>query len=229
MSAAGAEADAAVVAAAAALARADAAGLRLRLEDGGRVRWRCRGQPPPAGLLAELRRHRDAVARLLAERQAEREAGVAACAPYAPHDPYARAPGGGAARTEAGDAGLGGVAAAVRAALADGAEREADPEGWLILVRPDGRRSVMPPGTVARLEETGLVPALPEAHETVEAARCARPPSWSETEDVPVPGDRCVCGGRRWWCDAEAPRGWCCWTCHPPEPLPADKVHEVRT
>ena len=228
MSAGGAEADAAVVAAAAALARAEAVGLRLRLEGAGRVHWRCRGEPP-AGVLAELRRHRDAVVRLLAERQAGREAGGAAGAPYAPHDPCARAPGGGAARTEAGDAGLGGVAAAVRAALADGAEREADPYGWLVLVRPDGRRCVMPPGTVARLDEAGLLPALPEARETVEAARYARPPSWSETEDVPVPGDRCVCGGRRWWCNAEAPRGWWCWACHPPQPLPADAVREVLT
>jgi D-serine deaminase-like pyridoxal phosphate-dependent protein len=63
-------------AAAAALARTDAAGLRCpRLERDGRVRWRRRGQPPPAGLLAELRRHRDAVARLLAERQAGRDTG----------------------------------------------------------------------------------------------------------------------------------------------------------
>ncbi len=193
------------------------------------MRWRCRGAPPPAGLLAELRRHRDAVARLLAERQAEREAGgVAACAPYAPHDPYASAPGV-AARTGAGNAGLGGAAAALRAALADGAEREADTAGWLILVRPDGRRSVVPPGTVAGLETAGLLPALPAARETVEAARCARPPSWSETEDAPEPGDRCVCGGRRWWCDAKAPRGWWCYGCHSPDPLSAGRVREVRT
>ncbi len=222
MSAARAEADAA----AAALARADAAGLRLRLEGGGRVRWRCRGEPPPAGLLAELRRHRDAVARMLVERQGERKVGgVAACAP---HSPYASAPDG-AARTAASDAGLGAAAAARRAALADGAEREADTAGWLILVRPDGRRCVMPPGTVARLDEAGLLPALPAARETVEAARCARPPSWSETEDVPLPGDRCLCGGRRWWRDAEAPRGWECWACHPPDPLPANRVSEART
>jgi hypothetical protein len=197
---------------------------------GGRVRWRCRGAPPPAGLLAELRRHRDAVARLLAERQAGRDAGGGGTAgvPYAPHDPYGSAPDG-AACSAAGDAGLGGAAAALRAALADGAEREAHPEGWLILVRPDGRRSVMPPGTVAQLAEAGLLPALPEARKTVEVARCARPPSWSETEDAPEPGDRCVCGGRRWWCDAEAPRGWWCWGCHPPDPLPAARVRDVRT
>ncbi len=72
-------------AAAAALARAETAGLRLLLEGGGRVRWRYRGEPP-AELLAELRRHRDAVVHLLAERQAGREADGAAGAPYAPHD-----------------------------------------------------------------------------------------------------------------------------------------------
>ena len=59
--------------------------------------------PMPAGrALAELRRYRDAVARLLAERQAEREAGgVAACAPYAPDAPYASALGGAAAAVAA--------------------------------------------------------------------------------------------------------------------------------
>jgi hypothetical protein len=254
-----------VSAAGAALARAEAVGLRLRLEGGGRVRWRCRGEPP-AGLLAELRRHRDEVVRLLAERQAERRTCGAAGVPYAPDDPYASAPGaagaaaggdafvvgcevrgiaGGsiagaaapgtapswvrAARTASGDAWLGGIAAVVRAALADGAEREADPDGWLILVRPDGRRSLTAPRTVAELAAAGLLPALPEALETLEAARCARPPSWSEAEDVPLPGDRCRCGGRRWWCEAEAPRGWRCWTCHPPDHLPAGSVRGMRT
>jgi hypothetical protein len=134
-----------------------------------------------------------------------------------------------AARPEAGDAWLGGIAAAVRAALADGAEREADPDGWLILVRPDGRRSLTAPRTVAELAAAGLLPVLPEALETLEAARCARPPSWSEAEDVPLPGDRCRCGGRRWWCEAEAPRGWRCWTCHPPDHLPAGSVRGMRT
>ncbi len=253
-------------AAAAALARAETVGLRLRLEGAGRVRWRCRGEPPTE-LLAELRCHRDEVVRLLADRLSERQAGGVACAPFAPHDPYASAPGGAArpagdgafegerevrgmagastagagplgaaasgarpARPGAGDAWLGGIAAGVRAALADGAEREADPDGWLILVRPDGRRSLMAPGTVAGLAEAGLLPALPDARETVGAARCARPPSWSESEDVPLLGDRCCCGGRRWWCEAgDAPWSWRCARCYPPSHLPADAVREVRT
>ncbi len=160
----------------------------------------------------------------------EREANSMAGAAMAGADPPGTAaPASTAVRIGAGDVGLGGVAAALHAALADEAEREADLEGWLVLVRPDGRRSVVPPGTVARLEEAGLLPALPEARDAVEAARCARPPSWSEAQDIPLPGDRCVCGGRRWWCDAEAPRGWWCWRCQPPGPLPASKVREVRT
>ncbi len=201
-------------AAAAALARAETVGLRLRLEGAGRVRWRCRGEPPTE-LLAELRCHRDEVVRLLADRLSERQAGGVACAPFAPHDPYASAPGGAArpagdgafegerevrgmagastagastagagplgaaasgarpARPGAGDAWLGGIAAGVRAALADGAEREADPDGWLILVRPDGRRSLMAPGTVAGLAEAGLLPALPDARDG--GSRALRP------------------------------------------------------
>jgi hypothetical protein len=125
---------------------------------------------------------------------------------------------------------LGGIAATLRAALADGAEREADPEGWLVLVRPDGRRSATAPHIVAELAAAGLLPALPEAREAVEAALHARPPSWSAAEDVPRPGDRCRCGGRRWWCEAdEAPRGWRCAACHPPCHLPADAVRKAQT
>jgi hypothetical protein len=55
------------------------------------------------------------------------------------------------------------VAAAVRAALADGAEREADYAGWLVLRRPDGRRLVVAPRIVAELDAAGLLPPLPAA------------------------------------------------------------------
>ncbi|MBX6747557.1 MAG: hypothetical protein IRY87_36465, partial [Acetobacteraceae bacterium] len=51
----------------AALARAEAAGLRLALDDAGGVRMRA-AAPPPAEVVADLRRHREAVAALLAER-----------------------------------------------------------------------------------------------------------------------------------------------------------------
>ena len=58
-----------------------------------------------------------------------------------------------------------------------------------------------------------------------------RPPAWSDAGSRPTPGCRCArCRGGRWWCEAgEAPRGWRCWTCHPPDHLPADAVREVLT
>ena len=58
-----------------------------------------------------------------------------------------------------------------------------------------------------------------------------RPPAWPDAGSRPTPGCRCArCRGGRWWCEAgEAPRGWRCWTCHPPDHLPADAVREVLT
>jgi hypothetical protein len=43
------------------------------------------------------------------------------------------------------------------------------------------------------------------------------PSSSPSPEWPPLPGDQCsCCGGRRWWRERGAPRGWRCWTCHPP-------------
>jgi hypothetical protein len=55
------------VSAAGTLARAEAAGVRFRIGPGGRVRMQAR-TPPPADLLADLRRWRDDVAHLVALR-----------------------------------------------------------------------------------------------------------------------------------------------------------------
>jgi hypothetical protein len=45
----------------------------------------------------------------------------------------------------------------------------------------------------------------------------ARPPAGSDPADRPRPGERCGrCRGARWWCEAVAPKGWRCVTCHPP-------------
>ena len=107
------------------------------------------------------------------------------------------------------------AAASIQSALADGAERELEPEGWLVLVRPDGRRLVLAPRAVAKLERSGHLPFLPEPAERAAGAACARPPSWSEVEDAPEHGDRCVCGGNQWWRHARPPHGWWCAECHP--------------
>jgi hypothetical protein len=61
------------------------------------------------------------------------------------------------------DAWLAGIARSVRAALADGAVPVADEDGWLVLVRPDGRRVAVTPHVAAQLAEAGLLPALPDA------------------------------------------------------------------
>ncbi len=62
-------------------------------------------------------------------------------------------------------------------------------------------------------------------------AAMQRPPAWFDPGARPTPGCRCTrCRGGRWWCEAgEAPHGWRCWACHPPDHLPADAVREVRT
>ncbi len=68
-------------------------------------------------------------------------------------------------------------------------------------------------------------------------AALMRPASWSERPDCrPAPGAWCGCCGRtppayggRWWQEREAPKGWRCWTCHPPDHLKPDQVREVMT
>lgn len=55
-----------------------------------------------------------------------------------------------------------------------------------------------------------------------------RPTSWADPAATPTPGCRCrCCDGARWWCERTEPKGWRCWTCHPPTGL--DDVTEART
>jgi hypothetical protein len=96
--------------AAAILARAEAAGVLLRLDPDGQVQME--GPAPPPGLLADIRRYWDAVRSVL---KARRDMGVAP------------PPGW-----------LSGIAAAIRDALAAGAEPVADHDGWFYLAPPDG-------------------------------------------------------------------------------------------
>jgi hypothetical protein len=121
------------------------------------------------------------------------------------------------------------IARSIRAALADGADRDADPDGYLVLVRPEGERLVVTPATFASLDAAGLLPALPPALAPSRNAATARPPCWSDPDDLPVEGDRCRCGGHRWWTYAPKPDGWCCVTCRPPVHLRAEAVREVTT
>lgn len=103
-------------------------------------------------------------------------------------------------------------------AIADGAEQEADPDGWLGLVLPDGRRRLVAPHIVAALDAAGLLPDLPPTVPRSASVPAARQPSWSDPKDTPREGERCKCGGRWWWTASPEPDGWCCSTCHPPPP-----------
>jgi len=68
-------------------------------------------------------------------------------------------------------------------------------------------------------------------------AALMRPASWSDRPDCrPAQGAWCGgCGrnppeyGGRWWQEREAPKGWRCWGCHPPDHLQPEKVIEVLT
>jgi hypothetical protein len=123
------------------------------------------------------------------------------------------------------------IARPVVQALAEGARRERDPGGWLTLIRPDGRRTMVAPHIVASLATAGLLPPLQQAQE-VDASALGCPPSWSDPSSPP-PGAWCTACGRftrtggRWWREAEEPSGWACWVCHPPPPGMA--VAEMRT
>lgn len=121
------------------------------------------------------------------------------------------------------------IARSIAEAVAAGADRDADPDGFLVLVRPAGERLVVRPATFAALDAAGLLPILPPALERSRHAATARPPCWSDPADLPVEGDRCRCGGHRWWTSAPKPDGWCCVTCHPPVHLRPEAVRVVTT
>jgi hypothetical protein len=141
--------------AARAIARAEQAGLRLRLRPDGRVVVQASAAPLPPDVLEDLRRHREDVAHLLALRAA-----VAPPPPPAPAKPAEAAAPPQPAETPSW---LNGIARAVRGAVKDGAIRVADEADWLVLARPDGRRTVVAPHIAAKLAQAGLLPDLPPA------------------------------------------------------------------
>ena len=61
-------------------------------------------------------------------------------------------------------------------------------------------------------------------------ATLQRQPSWADPTALPSRGCSCsCCQRRRWWRECEAPKGWRCLACYPPDHLPADAVIEVTT
>ena len=231
--------------AAEAIARAEAAGVRLRLRPNGVVRMEA-AAPPPADVLADLRRWREDVARLLAARDGQPECGPVpprqhdAAEAARPADPATLPPAWLAAmrrRAEAGRARVErhcGIDVAVFEPLAG---------------EPDGA-----PGTVASAlpaairiaeaaAERAALPADAGPHLRDEAAECEailrqsnwRPPAWAEAEEAPRPGDRCGCCKCGWWWRPARPRtdglapgpGWRCAVCRPAPP--GCETAEVRT
>ena len=64
---------------------------------------------------------------------------------------------------------------------------------------------------------------------TARAAR-RRPPSWADPAALPSRGCFCTCcKGQRWWRECEAPKGWRCSTCHPPDHLTAKYMRTLNT
>lgn len=121
------------------------------------------------------------------------------------------------------------IGRAIAAAIAAGAEREADEGGFIVLIRPDGDRLAVAPHIVAELDAAGLLPVLPEPVGQSTFAARARPPEWWDGTDTPQAGDRCRCGSRRFWTERARPGGWRCSTCHPALHLVADEVLVVTT
>lgn len=57
-----------------------------------------------------------------------------------------------------------------------------------------------------------------------------RPPSWTDSTALPSRGCFCsCCKGQRWWSERDAPKGWRCCTCHPPNHLPSEQTEIVQT
>lgn len=94
-------------------------------------------------------------------------------------------------------------------------------------------RTVAPPigndsATLGNVAQGVVSPAGPECR--VQQAPSKRPPSWAEPADLPLRGSSCSCCCLgRWWCEREAPMGWRCWACHPPDHLTPNAVTEVRS
>ncbi|MCX7684350.1 MAG: hypothetical protein N2Z67_03645 [Acetobacteraceae bacterium] len=101
-------------------------------------------------------------------------------------------------------------------------------------------RAVIAAARVADAAGEGPVPQPEADHRDhpagLERAALHRPPSWADVSALPSPGARCSCcsrhraeAGGRWWRERISPRGWRCWTCHPPDHLEPQAVIEVLT
>jgi N6-adenosine-specific RNA methylase IME4 len=93
--------------------------------------------------------------------------------------------------------------------------RVVDEDGWLVFVRPDGRRLMVAPGTAEQLRDAGLLPPLPDA--VVDPDVSAADPGVAFAAARLAPGACRMCAGRDWWRPVAEPDALPrCRTCHPP-------------
>jgi len=94
--------------------------------------------------------------------------------------------------------------------------------GGYRLTLPDGRSLTITAEGAATLDD-GLRGDLAE-RVAIATEHLARPRSWASL-DPPPQGAWCLaCRGGRFWREREAPRGWRCALCHPPDHLSAAAV-----
>ena len=164
---------------------------------------------PPPDMLAELQAEREAVLRALVEETLA--APLSAPAPDLVATILETFP----QSTVVGEAEPLGVV--VRRLLAEGAGVEPSDGGGYRLTLPDGRSLAITAEGCATLDE-GLLGDLAE-RVAIATEHLARPPSWASL-DPPPQGAWCLaCHGGRFWREREAPRGWRCASCHPPDHL----------
>ena len=175
--------------------------------------------PPPPDLLTELQAEREAVLRALVEETLA--ARLSAPAP----DMVATILETFPQSTVVGEAEP--LEAVVLRWLDEGAEVEPSAGGGVRLSAEDGRAMFLRAEGLARLPGwlRGRLQDNAAERATVRADGSWRPPAWAEEADAPRPGDRCrCCRGGRFWREREAPRGWRCASCHPPDHLSAAAV-----
>jgi hypothetical protein len=109
----------------------------------------------------------------------------------------------------------------VRRWLGEGATVEALGDGYQLTL-PDGRSLTITTKGCATLDD-GLRGDLAE-RAAIATEHLARPSSWA-SPDPPPQGAWCLaCRGGRFWREREAPRGWRCASCCPPDHLPGAAV-----
>jgi hypothetical protein len=190
------------------IARLRDAGATLQCSEDGRVRFSA-AAPLPASLLAEARQHRKAIA-----------AALAADAHDLPRPRDVVSPWGF-------------TAAERRAALALLRPQPAAPDEPAPLIERagaealDGYETSEPIHDGPEPESDRLDGLNRQIADGCYRAALQRPPSWWRAETHrPPPGATCsCCHGLRWW--SRDRRGWCCWTCHPPDHSAGPAIRQI--